>query len=234
MTAVLTLNTSLAHTDQGKAVLAEPQAAFARVGAAFEFLKEKLDKLETPIEAINCALEWAALIEHLEHHAESASRLVGRVTAPLVLMALIDKMKTVQQAFFGTQVEGAQAPKPSKVISAGLSIFASLCNAISWLQKTGLLTQAIAITGKMNALVAFCNLAIATIDLVEATNENKDKAQILKAVLNVIVAIGTIVLLASTVYHLPFLLLLLGTGTLILNIMYPEKEYEEHAKAVIA
>ncbi|HEX4840470.1 MAG TPA: hypothetical protein VFU89_08530 [Rhabdochlamydiaceae bacterium] len=214
--------------EKGKTVLADPRATLAKVDAAFAALKEKL---ETPLEVISCGLEWAALSEHLEHYAESASHVIGRVAAPLVLTSLISKIKKVHQAFFGAQIEGAQTPKTSEVVSAGLSIFSRLCGAISWLQKTGFLTQAVAISGKMNALMAFSNLAITMIDLRDAIQEHKDKIQILKAALNVVGAMGTIVLLASLVDNLPFLLLLLGTGTLILNIMYPEQEHVETAIA---
>ncbi|HEX2578863.1 MAG TPA: hypothetical protein VHK67_00470 [Rhabdochlamydiaceae bacterium] len=268
----------------GKTALADPKAALTKVDIAFVALKEKL---ETPIEVINCGLEWAALIEHLEHFAASATHIVEKATAPLALVPLIAKMKKVHQRFFGAQVEGVKAPKALEVVSASLSIFSSLCTAISdlqkngmlshagaisekmdgliaschlaielidlvdairdhkdnttilkavsssltkmssWLQKTGLLTQVAAISVKTNGFAAFCDLTIAMVRLVKATSDHKDRVQILKEVFSVVTAMSKIVLLASTVYNPVLLLLLLKTGTLILNIMYPEKAYEE-------
>ncbi|HEY5235560.1 MAG TPA: hypothetical protein VIJ14_05235, partial [Rhabdochlamydiaceae bacterium] len=47
------------------------KAAFEKADAAFVKVKEKVDALETPLEFVTVGLEWAALVEVLEHHAET-------------------------------------------------------------------------------------------------------------------------------------------------------------------
>jgi hypothetical protein len=84
-----------------------------------------------------------------------------------------------------------------------------------------------ALAGRLNAIAGLCNLVIAVIDLGDNIKNYKSLAQLLKAVFNMAVAIATLVLLAYTVAHLHFLLLLMGTGILILNIAYPDKENKE-------
>jgi hypothetical protein len=211
------------------------KAAVEKADAVFVKVKEIVDVLETPLEFVTVGLEWAALVEVLEHHAETIKNVVEEAAAPLVLISLIAKVKKVHKAFFGPKVEGAEAPKTSELVSMGFSLAATLCTTISWLQKIGVLTPAVAVAGRLTLIGSLFNLVIAVIDLGENIRNYKGAAKLLKALLNMAVAIATTFLLVYAVSHLPLLLLMLATGILILNIAFPDKEDEdkkEHVKEV--
>ncbi|HEY5236199.1 MAG TPA: hypothetical protein VIJ14_08485, partial [Rhabdochlamydiaceae bacterium] len=89
------------------------------------------------------------------------------------------------------------------------------------------ITPALALAGRLSLIGGLCNLVINVIDLGDNIKNYKSAAKLLKAVLNMAVAVATVVLLVYVVSHLNILLLLMGTGILILNIAYPDKEDED-------
>ncbi len=226
---------AFAVLEKAKTAVTDPKATFEKADEVFAAVKKKVDALETPLEFVSCGLEWAALTETLEHHAETITNGLGKVTAPLALINLIAKMKKIHKVFFGPKIEGAEATKPSEVVSMGFSLVATVCSTISWLQKLGVLTPAMALAGRLNAIGGLCNLMIAIIDLGDNIKNYKSLDKLVKALLNMAVAVVTIVLLVYAVSHLNLLLLIMGTGILILNIACPDKEedeVEEHIKEV--
>ena len=110
MTTALALNSSLEIGGVGTTSMASTpanlfsgsvKAALEKADAVFVKVKEIVDALETPLEFITVGLEWAVLVEVLEHHAETIKNVVEEAAAPLVLISLVAKVKKVHQAFFG-------------------------------------------------------------------------------------------------------------------------------------
>lgn len=213
--------------EKTKSVITHPKEAFEKAEEVFETVKKKIEVIETPLEVVNCGLEWAALTETLEHYAEPVAHALGKAAVPLGLISLFAKVKKVGKAIFEARAEGAEKAKTSELVSAGLSILSSLCSALLWLHKVGLLFPALAISGGLNTISGLCGLAMAISDLVDSIKNYEGLAKLAKALLNVAVAVGTLVLVAYAVAHLHVLLLIMGTGILILNIKYPDKEHDE-------
>lgn len=195
--------------------------------AAFTKIEEKVDALETPLEFAEIGLEWAALTETLEHHAEAIAEGLGKIAAPLKLVTLIAKMKKVHKTFFGPTVEGAEPTKPSDVVSMAFSLVGSLCGVFSWLQKIGILTPAVAIAGRLSLISGLCSIVVTIVDLVDNVKNFSTSMKLFKAILNFVVAVVTVVLILYALEHLKLLLLILGTGILILNVATSNKEPEK-------
>jgi hypothetical protein len=213
--------------------LATPvKEAIKKADGIFTNFKEKVDKLETPLEAAEIGLEWAALVDVLHEYAEVASEVLGKATAPLKLVSLVAKMKKVHKAFFAAPVEGAEPIKPSAIVSMGFSLLASVCSVLSWLQKIGIITPAIALAGRLTLIGGLCNIMVALVDLVDNVKNYTTATKLIKALLNLAVAVITVVLIGYVIAHLQLLLLMLGTGILILNVAVPDKDDKEEVKEV--
>jgi hypothetical protein len=195
--------------------------------AVFAKIEEKVEALENPLEFASLGLEWAALVEVLEHHAEVVADGLGKVTAPLKLVALVAKMKKVHKTFFAPSVAGAEPTKPSEVVSMGFSLVSSLCGVFSWLQKIGVLSPAVALAARLSLIGGLCSLVVAVVDLGENVKNYTTSLKLVKAFLNFAAAVFTVVLIVYAGAHLQLLLLMLGTGILILNVAAPDKEPEE-------
>jgi hypothetical protein len=193
----------------------------------FAKIEEKVEALENPLEMASLGLEWAALVETLEHHAEVLADGLGKLTAPLKLVALVSKMKKIHKTFFKPAVEGSQPTKASDVVSMGFSLVSSLCGVFSWLQKIGVLSPAAALAARLSLIGGLCSLVVALVDLGENVKNYTTSVKLVKAFLNFAAAVLTVVLIVYAGAHLQLLLLMLGTGILILNVAAPDKEPEE-------
>ena len=231
MTVALALNRStfLTALQQVRPVLRQAMSDFlgkasAKAGAVFKQIQEKVESLEIPIEAAGLALEWAGQVEVLHDKAEVLAERLGQITAPFALILMVAKVKNACKTFFGTRAEGADAPKLAGVMSMGFALVSSACCALSWMQKMGMISPALALAGRASLFGGLCNLAASLIDLKESVKDFSITPKMLKALFNTAIALISVVLLAYTAAYVQLLLLTLGTGSLILNAVAPDSK----------
>ncbi len=227
MTAVLALNRStfLTALQQIRPVVRQAmEQASTKASAVFEIVKEKVESFETPLEAAGLALEWAGHVEVLHDKAEVLAERLGQITAPFALILMIAKVKSACKTIFGAAAEGADAPKLAGVMSTGFALMSSVCCALSWMQKMGMISPALALAGRASLLGGLCNLAASLIDLKESVKDLSINRKALKAVLNTVIALVSVVLVFYAAAYIQLLLLTLGTGSLILNAAAPESK----------
>ena len=194
--------------------------------AVFTAIKEKYDSVSTPISIVKTSMDWAALIPSLENLAGVVNKSIGQVTAPLKLIKLIDKLKKAHKKLFETPVEGAEPTKCTEIASLGYSLFSSVWDVISWLQKIGIITPTIALAARISILTTIYDLMTAVIDLGDNVQNFTTSANLAKAILKFTSSAIKVILIGYTVANVKILLLTLSTGSLILNLAVSDEQQQ--------
>jgi hypothetical protein len=189
-----------------------------RVNEDFESLAKQVESLETPIEGLITGFEIGTLVERVEEWSNLGAEGLKTIAQPIQIITLIADVKKVANTIFGTIEKGKEALKTLEITILGFSIVARFCSTLSWMQKLGIITHAIAHAGCLSLIGSLSNLIMASVDLGNNVVHFTSTLKLLKTFLNFTIAVLGVFLISYISSQLHLLLLILMGVTLLLSV----------------
>jgi len=199
----------------------------------FEKVVHRVEALETHAELVMTGFEMGTLVHRIEEISHSAAKGMGAVVQPIQLIILVDEVKKVAHHVLSAVQDGVETVKAKEMAVLGFSIMSKLCNLLSFLQKLGLFSHAtahatahgIAHVSRVTLIGSFSYLMMTLVQLGNELRNYSSVPKLVKAFLNITIALLGLALVfyVSTKAHV--LLLILTASTLLLSLL--TKDHEE-------
>jgi len=200
---------------EAKFSVAAESSTLSKVHVIFDRLVSQVKHLHMPLWAAETAAEWGKVIPSLGDYSQTVFSHLTLISQPLQMVTLAGDLKKAIQAGLGSEELNL---KPIDISDLGFSIVMRLCNTLTWMQNTGIITPAAAVAWRFGLIGAFSALMGASFQLGNNLWNYKSALKLSIAVLNFTAAALAVYLIFQVSVHLHILSLMVTTGTLFLNV----------------
>lgn len=201
---------------EGKFSIASDSSTLSKVNAVFDKIVSQVKHLHMPLWFAETAAEWGKIIPSLEQYGQAAFSHLTLISQPLQMVTLAGDLKKMIQVGLGNE---EITLKPEEITDLGFSMVVRLCNTITWLQNTGIITPAAAAVWRFGFIGAFSALMGASFHLGNNVWNYSSALKLSIAFLNFSAAALAVYLIFQVSVKLHILSLMLTTGTLFLNVV---------------
>lgn len=211
------LHTTLPISErEGKFSIASDSSILSKVNAVFDKMVAQVQHLHMPLWLAETTAEWGKFIPSIEEYSHAAFNHLTMISQPLQTITLVGDLKKAIELGLGSK---ELTLKPVEISDLGFSIVMRLCNTITWLQNTGLITPAAAAVWRFGLIGAFSVLLRASVQLGDNVLHYSSAMKLSIAFLNFTAAALAVYLIFQVSVKLHILSLMMTTGTLFLNVV---------------